>query len=228
VPLIIRDAIFGTDGSLIYDDNDESSLMGDVILVNGVPWPRMQVERRKYRFRVLNASLGRSYRLALSTKGPMTVIATDGGLMPAPQKVADMRLGMAERYEIVIDFAEYKVGQRIVLRNLGLKNNVSYPSTANIMAFDVVGEATDTSNNEVPLIAVPAPRDGADRRAGRHAAPARAQASARPLDGQRAHVGGRGPERVQEAVRQGPGGRRGRCGSSSTAPAAGSTPCTST
>jgi spore coat protein A len=150
VPLIIRDAIFGTDGSLIYDDNDESSLMGDVVLVNGVPWPRMLVERRKYRFRVLNASIGRSYRLALSTKGPMTVIATDGGLMPAPQKVADMRLGMAERYEIVIDFAEYKVGQRIVLRNLGLKNNVAYPSTANIMAFDVVGEATDTSNNEVP------------------------------------------------------------------------------
>ena len=43
VPLTISDAIFGTDGQLIFDDNDESSLMGDVILVNGVPWPRMKV-----------------------------------------------------------------------------------------------------------------------------------------------------------------------------------------
>ena len=65
VPLIIRDAMFAADGSLIFDDNDHSGLFGDVILVNGKPWPAMRVERRKYRFRMLNASVSRSYRLRL-------------------------------------------------------------------------------------------------------------------------------------------------------------------
>ena len=51
VPLTVKDAIFGQDGSLVYDDTLESGLYGDVILVNGRPWPAMKVERRKYRFR---------------------------------------------------------------------------------------------------------------------------------------------------------------------------------
>ena len=97
VGLTIRDAIFGADGQLVYDDNSESSVMGDVILINGKPWPTMQVEPRKYRFRILNASVSRSYRFALTQADnvykadlPMTVIATDGGLMPKPQTVDEL------------------------------------------------------------------------------------------------------------------------------------------
>ena len=45
----------------------------------------------------------------------MTVIGTDGGLMPQAQVVTHIRHGMAERYEIVIDFSKYKAGQRVVL-----------------------------------------------------------------------------------------------------------------
>ena len=70
----------------------------------------MPVKRRKYRFRILNASPSRSYRWSLSTGAKMTVIGTDAGLMPAPQKVAGFRHGVAERYEVVIDFAAYKPG----------------------------------------------------------------------------------------------------------------------
>ncbi len=66
VPLVLRDAIFGTDGSLVFDDQGHSSLFGDVILVNGSPWPVMEVERRKYRFRILNGSISRGFDLALS------------------------------------------------------------------------------------------------------------------------------------------------------------------
>ena len=40
-------------------------MFGDVILVNGVPWPAMKVKRRKYRFRLLNASISRAYNLSL-------------------------------------------------------------------------------------------------------------------------------------------------------------------
>ena len=82
VPLIIKDAMFAKDGSLIFDDRDHSGLFGDVILVNGVPWPAMRVERRKYRFRMLNASVSRSYRFRLSTGEPFTMIAGDSGFGP--------------------------------------------------------------------------------------------------------------------------------------------------
>jgi spore coat protein A, manganese oxidase len=60
VPVVIRDAMFDSKGGLVYDDNSESGVYGDVILINGVPWPEMVVEPRKYRFRFLNASVSRS------------------------------------------------------------------------------------------------------------------------------------------------------------------------
>ena len=152
VPLVLRDAIFGTDGQLIFDDQGHSSLFGDVILVNGAPWPVMKVERRKYRFRVLNASISRGFNLALSSGEPLTVIGHDGGLAPAPVEVGSYRHGMAERYEVVIDFAKYNVGESVELKNLGLPNTVDFASTGRIMRFDVVGEATDLSNNEIPSV----------------------------------------------------------------------------
>ena len=81
-PLILSDVMFASNGQLMWDDDGESGVYGDVILVNGVPWPTMKVEPRKYRFRVLNGSLARGYTLKLSNGKPFTVIATDGGFMP--------------------------------------------------------------------------------------------------------------------------------------------------
>ena len=71
--------MFAEDGSLLFDDNDHSGFCGDVILVNGVPWPAMKVERRKYRFRILNASLSRSYSLQLDTGEPFQSSAPTAG-----------------------------------------------------------------------------------------------------------------------------------------------------
>ncbi|HEX2728150.1 MAG TPA: multicopper oxidase domain-containing protein, partial [Rubrobacteraceae bacterium] len=155
VPLILRDAIFAQNGDFVYDDQGHSSLYGDVILTNGVPWPVMQVERRKYRFRVLDAAISRSFRLALSTGDPFTVIGTDGGLMPAPQQTAELRIGQAERYEIVIDFARYRPGQQIILKNLSNPNNQDFGSTGQIMRFDVLDSAGDPNNNEIPSVLNP-------------------------------------------------------------------------
>jgi FtsP/CotA-like multicopper oxidase with cupredoxin domain len=158
VPLTISDAMFAANGSLAYDDNSHSGLWGDVILVNGVPWPVMKVQRRVYRFRVLNASISRSYRPQLSTGDPLTIVATDGGLMPAAQQVLNYRHGNAERYEILIDFRKYKAGQRIELRNLSNPNNRDYDNTNKIMAFDVVADpVTDTSRNTIPNLLVNSP-----------------------------------------------------------------------
>lgn len=146
VPLTISDVMFAADGSLRYDDRDHSGLWGDVILVNGRPWPVMKVQRRVYRFRVLNASISRSYRPTLVPQGAVHVVATDGGLMPASQMVTQWRHGVAERYEILIDFRQYEVGKRVELRNLSNENNRDYSNTNKIMAFDVTDEGVDTSD----------------------------------------------------------------------------------
>lgn len=141
VPLTISDAMFAVDGNLMFDDRLHSGLWGDVILVNGQPWPKMKVKRRIYRFRVLNACLSRSFRFALSSGAPMTIVGTDGGLVPVAQAVANWRQGMAERYEVLIDFSKYAVGDRVELRNLSNDNNRDFDNTGKVMMFEVVGDA---------------------------------------------------------------------------------------
>jgi FtsP/CotA-like multicopper oxidase with cupredoxin domain len=147
--------MFSANGQLLFDDENHTGIYGDVVLVNGRPWPVMRVERRKYRFRVLNAAISRGFRLRLDNGDPFTVTATDGGLMPVPALTRELRIGMAERYEIVIDFAKYKTGQRVVLQNMGVKNSIDFDNTDEVMAFDVVSDATDTSDNAVPDVLNP-------------------------------------------------------------------------
>ena len=83
------------------------------------------------------------------------MIGHDGGLAPAPADVDSMRIGMAERYGIVIDFAKYQIGQQVVLRNRELDNNRDFENTDVIMRFDVASDATDGSNNQVPPVLNP-------------------------------------------------------------------------
>lgn len=141
VPLILRDAIFDKSGQLIFDDNDESGEYGDVILVNGVPWPNMRVEPRQYRFRILDAAISRSFELTLTPRGstarlPLTVVGTDGGIVEIAQDVTALRIGMAERYEVVIDFSRL-AGRTLLLNNTRPSNNIEYPTTGSVMQFTV-------------------------------------------------------------------------------------------
>jgi spore coat protein A len=145
VPLAITDRTFNADGSFHYPEIEGDTLlygaMGDTILVNGARQPRFAVGARKYRFRILNASNARPYELALSTGGAMTQIAGDGGLLPAPVERERIRIDAAERVEIVVDFAAYPVGTRVVLLNLLGIDNLSQ-----VMCFDVVREEADDSS----------------------------------------------------------------------------------
>jgi FtsP/CotA-like multicopper oxidase with cupredoxin domain len=153
VPLTVRDVLFGPDGELGYDDSSTSGLWGDVILANGVPWPVMRVKRRIYRFRVLAAAISRSFRFQLNNGDPMVIVGTDGGLMPRPQMVSEWRQGVAERYEVLIDFARYQPGERVVLRNLSNPNNIDFADTDLVMAFDVTDEPFDHADptwNTIP------------------------------------------------------------------------------
>ncbi|MBD2578138.1 multicopper oxidase family protein [Oscillatoria sp. FACHB-1406] len=146
VPLILQDKRFATDGSFIFDDRGQKGLFGDIILVNGVPWPHMEVANRKYRFRLLNASVSRGYQLALSTGDDLIVIGTDAGLRGTPLKTKNFEIFPAERYEFIIDFSKYPVGTQIVLRNLGVPLSVDYSSnTQELMRFEVVRRESDDS-----------------------------------------------------------------------------------
>ncbi|MDQ1634145.1 MAG: hypothetical protein QOJ32_954 [Frankiaceae bacterium] len=153
VPMTINDTQLDAQGQVSYDDHSQTYEMGDIILVNGVPWPNMPVKQRIYRFRVLNASISRSYRPQLSTGDSVYVVATDGGLVPDAQAVKFWRHGSAERYEILIDFRKYPVGTKIQLLNLSNPNNIDYASTKQIMQFEVTGDAFDKGDptwNQIP------------------------------------------------------------------------------
>jgi FtsP/CotA-like multicopper oxidase with cupredoxin domain len=142
VPLTIGDAHLAADGNLAFD-NDESGQWGELILVNGKPWPVLKVRRRVYRFRFLTASAARSYRFALSTGDPVTMVATDAGLMPRSREVGQWRQSSGERYEVLIDFSRYRPGQRVILRNLSNPNNRDFANTDKVMAFDVTDAPVD-------------------------------------------------------------------------------------
>ena len=155
VPLIVSDKMFSNTGSLLFNPIEDDGVYGDVITVNGRPWPVMQVARRKYRFRVLNASVARSYKWSLSDGSKMAIIATDAGLMPVPVRVASFRHGVGERYEVIIDFAKYPPGTRIELRNTSPKNNFDYTHTNKVMAFDVTDMPFSTKHNAIPSALFP-------------------------------------------------------------------------
>ncbi|NOT84792.1 MAG: multicopper oxidase domain-containing protein [Methylococcaceae bacterium] len=132
IPLVLQDRMFHTDGSLAYPDVDVTGtgatpsivpeFFGDVMVVNGVAWPYLQVEPRKYRFRLLNGSNARFYKLALSTGVvgdapiPFQVIGSEGGFLNAPATVDTLTMGPAERYDIIVDFAALN-GKNITLTN---------------------------------------------------------------------------------------------------------------
>ena len=157
MPVTITDAMFAADGSLAYDDNSHSGLWGDVILVNGKPWPIMKVKRKIYRFRVLNASIARSLRLRLSNGAPLHMVATDGGLMPKTQSVVEYRHAGAERYEFLVDFRSTPPAPPSTCATSATTNNVDYDHTNKVMRFEVVADGTlpPTAPGDKTLSSVP-------------------------------------------------------------------------
>ena len=115
---------------------------GRNLLVNGAPWPRLDVTTRKYRFRIVNGSNATPLRVALSSGDPLILIATDGGLLPAPVPCRDIPLAMAERVEVIVDFSRYAVGTNVVLQNLNTAG-VSGAVSKEIMQCHVTKEVRD-------------------------------------------------------------------------------------
>lgn len=135
IPLIIQDRVFDAAGQLVYSLTEEAlenGVFGDVVLVNGKIQPYLEVAARRYRFRILNASNARSYRLALSSGEPLIQIGTDGGLMQRPQPKLEIELAPSERADVLVDFSTAALGASIILQNRGGEGR-----TASIMQFRV-------------------------------------------------------------------------------------------
>lgn len=151
IPLLIQDKRLTPDGELVFNDRAHRGVYDDVVLVNGVPWPRLDVKNCKYRFRVLNGGPSRTLSLEARVKHndgslePVTlqVIASDSGLLSAPVATNNLRIGVAERYEFVIDFADY-VGKEILLVNPIFFGNIDGNlRSIQIMCFQVSKGAQD-------------------------------------------------------------------------------------
>lgn len=118
VPLLLQDRSFSDDGQLAYPGGTQvrDGVLGDVFLVNGVPQPAQPVERRAYRFRIVNGSNARPYDIELAGRS-LWQVGGDGGLLEAPVTMPSIRLGIAERAEVVVDFAQHDPGEQIELRD---------------------------------------------------------------------------------------------------------------
>jgi spore coat protein A, manganese oxidase len=124
IPLMLYDRSFDHDGQLYYpvSANPKSpwipEYFGDAILANGKLFPYVEVEPRKYRFRILNPSNGRFLHLSLSNGQEFHQIGSDQGLLPAPIALKNIPLAPAERADGIVDFAGHG-GEKIVLKNGG-------------------------------------------------------------------------------------------------------------
>ena len=91
-------------------------VFGNAILVNGKLFPYLDVEPRKYRFRLMNGSNGRFYRFSLGKLLPFQQIGTEQGFLPAPVTAQRVVMAPAERIDFVFDFSAH-AGEKILLRS---------------------------------------------------------------------------------------------------------------
>jgi FtsP/CotA-like multicopper oxidase with cupredoxin domain len=113
IPLVFADRLFDPrTGLLAFDTFNTDGILGNVFLVNGKAQPFFEVSRRRYRFRLLVAGPSRFFEFFLTNPDapsqsiPFLVISEDGNLLPRPVKTNSIRLGVAERNDIIIDFAK--------------------------------------------------------------------------------------------------------------------------
>ncbi len=104
IGLALTDQKFNGDGTLAFDFFDHNGRLGDVFTVNGTVQPFFEVQRRKYRFRILNASSARIYQLRLSSGQPFLIFGADTWLFPRAGVVKTFEIAPGQRHDVIIDF----------------------------------------------------------------------------------------------------------------------------
>jgi spore coat protein A, manganese oxidase len=122
VPLMFCDRLLRTDGQLYYPVSEKPKapwvpeVFGNAILVNGKLLPYLDVEPRKYRFRLMNGSNGRFYRFSLQNDAEFHQVGSDQGLLATPIALTRLPLAPAERADLIVDFSGMK-GETVELRS---------------------------------------------------------------------------------------------------------------
>jgi len=188
IGMAIQDRTFYEDGSLFYPETraffDEypgpyfpetpvppiwnPEFFGNTMVVNGKTWPKLEVEPRKYRFRLLNGCDSRFLVLKLVTDPlaprpatpalPFAMIGSEGGLLPAPVVTDQLLIAPAERPDVIVDFSQFSPGDEVYLINEGpddpfgglpVEEFADPETTGQVMKFVVTPlSAPDTS--EIP------------------------------------------------------------------------------
>lgn len=149
--LVITDRSFGEDAELVYPVSEgvieyryHGGVLGDVMLVNGAPWPHLAVDAARYRLRILNACNARRLELALDggsgQVAEIVQVGTDQGLLTRPHRRSTLTLAPAERADVVVDFAQHAVGSQVTL-----VNRLGDEAMGQVMRFDVARRARDDS-----------------------------------------------------------------------------------
>jgi manganese oxidase len=175
VNLTLADKAWDQTGQLLMDIFELDGFLGDAMTVNLAHKPYFEVERRKYRFRILNASVSRFFKLALSDASPMIQIGNDGNLLPKPVVLTELdEQGIAERYDIVIDFSRYTVGSKVWMVNLAEHEDGRGPSAdlsiadalsgispdpcvGKFLEFRIVRDPPTPDLSQVPKVLIPNP-----------------------------------------------------------------------
>lgn len=151
VPLVIQDRNFNDDGTFdfpIAPTNPDvhpywgPEFFGDTIMVNGLVWPEMNVDRGAYRFRLLDGSNARFYNLSFSNGMPFTIIGSEGGYLKSAVNVNSILIAPAERFDVIVDFSNIAPGTSVTLLNDASApfpdgDPVDPATTGQIMRFDV-------------------------------------------------------------------------------------------
>lgn len=145
VPMILGDKVFDRHGELFFDLFNLDGVLGDKFTVNGKIQPYFPVQRRRYRLRWLDGGPSRYYQLFLTDLNqtsrvlPFEHIANDGNLgvdfdliggrrLSKSIRTNSIRLAVAERADVVIDFSQFPAGSSIYLENRLLQDDGRGPS----------------------------------------------------------------------------------------------------
>ena len=175
VNLMLADKAFDAQGQMRFDIFDTDGFLGDLVTVNFAYKPYFEVERRKYRFRILNGGVARMYKIGLSDAKPFYQIGNDGNLLPQRVLMTSTDImGVAERFDIVIDFTQWSVGSKVAMVNLAehsngrmvdkvlslgeaLSGNSPDPAVGKFLEFRIVREPATPDVSQVPVALIPNP-----------------------------------------------------------------------
>lgn len=165
IPLALNSKQYTSTGDLISVINETESVYGDVIEVNGQPWPFLSVEPRKYRFRILNSSLSRTFNLTILDNGsgdklPLEIVASDSGFLSSPVTTTNLLMAVAERWEVIIDFSSFENRNLTVMNGKNVFDSGDFAHTNVVMQFNVASTVSSDTNNGSPpssLISIDTP-----------------------------------------------------------------------